>query len=100
MYNTLIELYDELIEERLLRVLSAKDVLPYQDLKMRAALIADDRVVRRVLNGLIAQDLVQRRADRKGIWYLGYVKAQAAERATGLDDVPAPFAKLLSQLAW
>jgi hypothetical protein len=100
MYKTLIELCDELIEERLLQVLSCNEVLSYQDLKIRAALIADDRVVRRVLNGLIAQGLVQRQAGRKGLWYLGYAKAQAVEHATRLDDVPAPFVKLLSQLAW
>jgi hypothetical protein len=65
MYLTLIDLCGELMEERLLQVFSGNEVLPYQDLKTRAALIADDRVVRRVLNGLIARGLMQRQADRK-----------------------------------
>jgi hypothetical protein len=41
MHNPMSELYDELIEERLLQVLSRNNVLPYADLKTRTA--ADDR---------------------------------------------------------
>jgi hypothetical protein len=91
---------EELIERRLLQVLSWNSVLPYADLKTRAAALDDDRAFRRVLNELIAHGLVRRKADRKGLWYLGYVLAQPAEHRASLDEAPAPFRKLLSELMW
>jgi hypothetical protein len=100
MHTPMNELYDELIEERLLQVLSHNDVLPYADLKTRAAALADDRAFRRVLNELIARGLVRRKADRKGLWYHGFAMVQPADYAASLDEVPAPFRKLLSELAW
>jgi hypothetical protein len=93
------ELCKEQIERRLLQVLTRSDVLPYALLKTRAAANADDASFRRVLNELIANGKVQRRAARRGLWYHGYAKAPA-DHATGLDDIPAPFRKFLSELAW
>jgi hypothetical protein len=99
MYNPPIELCDELVERRLLQALSCNSVLPYSALKARAA-SADDRSFRRVVDDLIARGLVQRKADRKGLWYLGYAIAQPAERRASVDEAPAPFRKLLSELMW
>jgi hypothetical protein len=100
MYNPPAKPYDELIEERLLQALAWNNVLPYAELKTRAAAGADDRTFRRVLKELIARGLVQRKAARRGLWYLGYTKAQPADQGASLDDVPAPFRKLLSELVW
>ena len=100
MYNPAIEFCDELIERRLLQVLSWNSVLPYADLKTRAAAANDDRAFRRVIDDLIARGLVRRKADRKGLWYLGYTVAQPADHRASLDDVPAPFRNLLSELMW
>jgi len=57
-----IEFCEEQIEERLLQALTWSDVLPYADLKTRAAARADDATFRRVLNELVKCGLVQRRA--------------------------------------
>jgi hypothetical protein len=100
MHNTTIEIDDELIERRLMVELSQNDVLPYQELKTRAAANAYDHTVRRVLREMIEQGLVQLKPDRKGVWYLGYARSQSADKRSNLDDVPAPFANLLRQLAW
>ena len=100
MYNPPIEFCDELIEQRLLQVLSWDSVLPYAVLKTRAAAAADDCAFRRVIDELIARGLVRRKADRKGLWYFGYSKAQPADYTASLDEVPAPFRKLLSELIW
>jgi hypothetical protein len=99
MNNTPLQLCEEQIEERLLQALTWDDVLPYADLKTRAAASIDDLTFRRVLDELIAGGLVQRKAARRSLWYLGYAKARAGY-ATSLDDVPAPFREFLSQLAW
>jgi hypothetical protein len=90
----------ELIERRLLQVLSWNSVLPYADLKAHTAATADDHTFQRVINELIARGQVRRKADRKGLWYLGYAMAQPAEHRASLDEVPAPFWKLLSELMW
>ena len=95
-----IESCDELIERRLLQVLSWNSVLPYAELKARAAIGIDDRAFRRVIDELIAHGLVQRKAARKGLWYLGYAMAQPANERASLDEAPAPFRKLLSKLTW
>ena len=95
-----IDSCDELIERRLLQVLSWDSVLPYADLKMHAAAAADDRAFQRVFNELIASGLVRRKAARKGLWYLGYAIAQPVGYQASLDEVPAPFRKLLSELMW
>jgi hypothetical protein len=100
MYNPAIESCDELIERRLLQVLSWNSVLSYVDLKTRAAAADDDRAFRRVIDDLIARGLVRRKADRKGLWYLGYTVAQPADYRASLDEVPAPFRNLLSELMW
>jgi hypothetical protein len=100
MCNVINEIYDELIEERLMQVLSRDGVLPYQELKTRAAASTDDRAVRRVLQAMIERGLVKQQADRKAMWYLGYAQAQSADRESCLDDVPAPFAQLLRELVW
>ena len=99
MKHTPIELCEEQIEERLLQALTWSDVLPYADLKMRAAASADDATFRRVLNQQIACGLVQRRVARRGLWYLGYAKASADYEA-GLGDIPAALRKFLSELVW
>jgi hypothetical protein len=99
MNNLPIELGDQLVEERLLQVLAWNNVLPYVELKTRAIASVDDCTFRRVINGLIARGLVQRQVARRGLWYLGYAKAPA-DHVASLDDVPAPFRKLLSELAW
>jgi hypothetical protein len=99
MNHTSLQLCEEQIEERLLQALTWDDVLPYTDLKTRAAASIDDITFRRVLNELIAGGLVQRKAARRSLWYLGYAKT-SANYATSLDDVPAPFRKFLSELAW
>jgi hypothetical protein len=97
--NTAPEIYEELIEQRVMQALCQSDVLPYQVLKTRAAAGADDRALRRVLQGLIASGLVTRKADRRCVWYLGYAQAQPANDQSALDDLPAPFAQLLRELA-
>jgi hypothetical protein len=100
MYNPPIEFCDELIEQRLLQALSWNSVLPYADLKTRVAAAAADCAFRRVIDELIARGLVRRKADRKGLWYLGYAVAQPEDHRASLDEVPAPFRKLLSELMW
>jgi DNA-binding IclR family transcriptional regulator len=100
MRNATIEIPDELIEERLMLALARNDVLPYQERKTSVAANADDRTVRRVLQEMIERGLVQQQAARKGLWFLGYAKTQAAAQAASLDDAPAPFASLLRELAW
>jgi hypothetical protein len=99
MNQSPIDLCEEQIEERLLQALMWSDVLPYADLKARAAARADDVTFRRVLDELIASGLVQRRAARKSLWYFGYTQAQADHEAS-LDDIPAPFREYLSALIW
>jgi hypothetical protein len=88
-----------LIEQRLLQVLPSNRVLPYADLKTRAA-IADDRAFRRVVNELLARNLMRRKADHKGLWYVGYAMGQPLDQRVSLDEVPAPFRELLSELIW
>jgi hypothetical protein len=83
----------------LLQVLSWNTVLPYADL-MTCAAVADDHALRRVANELIACGLMHRKADRKGLWYVGYAMAQPADHRASFDEVPAPFRKLLSELVW
>jgi hypothetical protein len=100
MDNSPIELCDELIEERLLQTLAWSNVLPYAELKMRVAAAADDSMFRRELDQLLARGLVRRKAAREILWYLGYARSQPADRLAGLDDVPAPYRSLLSELAW
>jgi hypothetical protein len=99
MNHTPLQLCEEQIEERLLQALTWEAVLPYADLKMRAAASVDDITFRRVLDELIAGGLVQRKAARRSLWYLGYAKAPA-DYLTNLDDALAPFRKFLSELAW
>ena len=99
MNHTSLQLCEEQIEERLLQALTWDDVLPYADLKTRAAASTDNLTFRRVLDELIAGGQVRRKAARRSLWYLGYAKAPAGY-ATGLDDLPAPFRKFLSELAW
>ena len=100
MYNPPIECCDEFIEKRLLQVLSRNSVLPFADLKKRAGAASSDRAFRRMIDELIARGLVRRKADRKAIWYLGYALAQPADHRASLDEVPAPFRKLLTELIW
>ena len=100
MNNPAIEYCDERIEQRLLQVLAWNSVLPYADLKMRVASAAADCSFRRVIDELIARGLVRRQADRKGLWYLGYTIAPPADHRASLDEVPAPFRRLLSELIW
>ena len=100
MYSPSIDSCDELIERRLLQVLSGNRVLPYANLKAHVAAGIDDHAFRRVIDELIARGLVRRKADRKGLWYLGYAMAQPADHRASLDEVPAPFRKLLSELIW
>jgi hypothetical protein len=99
MNHTVLQLCKEQIEERLLQALTWSDVLPYAELKTRAAASADDVTFRRVLNELIASGLVRQRVARRGLWYRGYAKAPADLEAS-LDDIPAPFRKFLSELVW
>jgi hypothetical protein len=100
MYSLPTVSCDELIERRLLQVLSYNGVLPYADLKSRASAADDDRAVRRVIDELIACGRVRRKAAHKGLWYLGYAIAQPADHRASLDEAPAPFRKLLSELMW
>ena len=100
MNNRPIDLCDELIEERLLQTLAWSTVLSYAELKLRAAAGADDRIFRRELDQLVARGLVRRKAACDVLWYLGYTQAQPAERSGDLGDMPAPYRKLLSELAW
>ena len=97
MYHTAAAQCEELIEGRLLQTLAQHEVLSYGALKNRAAPGADDRSVRRVLRALIAAGQVRRRPDYNCVWYLGF--ARAANAGAGLDDLPAPFARLLRELA-
>ena len=90
----------ELIERRLLQALSWNTVLPYADLKMRAAAATDDRAFRAVIDELIGCGLVQRKAGRNGLWHIGYALAQPGDDRASLDEAPAPFRKLLSELMW
>ena len=94
-----IDLCEEQIEQRLLQALTWSDVLPYADLKARAAAHADDAAFRRILNDLISCGLVQRRAARRGLWFFGYAQVQADLEAS-LEDIPAPFREYLSALVW
>ncbi len=98
MSNPTLAISDELIEGRLMQALSEHDVLPYQGLKVRAAAGADDRTVRRVLQGMIDAGQVRRKAERNCLWYLGYAKALPADQEPIPDDIPAPFARLLREL--
>jgi hypothetical protein len=91
---------DEVIERRLLQALSCSSVLPYADLKARAAAADDDNAFRRVIDELIASGLVRRKAARNGLWYFGYALAQPGDQRDNLDEAPAPFRKLLSELMW
>jgi hypothetical protein len=99
MKQLTIDLCEEQIEERLIQALTWSDVLPYADLKARAAAPADDAAFRRVLNELISCGLVQRRAARRGVWFFGYAQVQADPEAS-LADIPAPFREFLSALVW
>ena len=99
MDNLPIEFCDELVEVRLLQALAWNNVLPYVELKTCAMAGVDDSTFRRVLYQLIVRGLVQRKAACRGLWYLGYAKVPANQEAS-LDDVPAPFRKLLSELVW
>jgi hypothetical protein len=100
MDNRAIEHYEQLAEERLLQALAWNNVLPYAELKMLAATSVDDATFQGVLNELIARGLVQRKADRRSLWYIGYAQAQPANRAVRFDEPPAPFRDFLSELAW
>jgi hypothetical protein len=100
MDNLPIELRDQLVEEWVLQALTWEDVLPYAELKMRAAIRADDATFQRVLNELIARGLVQRKAARRSLWFIGYTHGQPASNNDCLDDVPAPFRDFLRELAW
>ena len=95
-----IDTCTELIERRVLHVLSGDTVLPYAELKMRAAAAHDDHAFRHVIDELIGCGLVRRKAAKKQLWYLGYASAQPADQRASLDEVPAPFRKLLSELMW
>jgi hypothetical protein len=90
----------ELIERRLLQALSWNTVLPYADLKMRAAAAHDDHAFRAVIDELIGCGQVRRKAGRNGLWYIGYALAQPGADRSSLDEAPAPFKKLLSELMW
>lgn len=90
---------EELIEGRLLQALAQHEVLSFGALKNRAAPGVDDRTVRRVLRELIGAGQVQRLPARNCVWYLGFARAAAATYGAGLDDLPAPFARLLRELA-
>lgn len=81
--NRKSELHDELIEERLLQVLSWNNGLPYADLKTRATAVADDRAFRRVLNELIVRGLVRRKADRSQRPVVSRVREGAASGLRG-----------------
>ena len=100
MDNRAIEHWEQLAEERLLQALAWNKVLPYAELKTRAATRIDDATFQRVLNELIARGLVQRKADRRSLWYIGYTQAQPANHAARFDELPAPFRDFLSELAW
>ena len=95
-----MDTWTELIERRVLQVLSGHTVLPYADLKTRAAAAEDDSAFRRVIDELLGCGLVRRKAAKKELWYLGYALAQPAQDRTSLDEAPAPFRKLLSELMW
>ena len=99
MDNLPIELRDQLLEEWVLQALAWDDVLPYAELKARAAIRADDATFRRVLDELITRGLVQRKAGRRSLWYIGYAQRRPAAHDTCLDDMPAPFRELLMGLA-
>ena len=100
MDNRTIEHCEQLAEERLLQALAWSNVLPYAELKKRAATNADDATFQRVLNELIARGLVQRKAARQSLWYIGYAQARPANHEARFDDAPAPFRKFLSELIW
>jgi DNA-binding IclR family transcriptional regulator len=100
MDNLPIELRDQIVEEWVLQALTREEVLPYTELKMRAANRADDATFHRVLNELIARGLVRRKAARRSLWYIGYSQARPATREACLDDIPAPFREFLRELAW
>jgi hypothetical protein len=100
MDNRAIEHYEQLAEERVLQALVWSNVLPYTELKMRAAVSADDAIFKRVLNELIARGLVQRKAACQSLWYIGYTRAWPANAAAHFDDMPAPLREFLSKLAW
>ena len=94
-----IDLCEEQVEERLIQALMWSDVLPYADLKARAAAHADGAAFRRILNDLISCGLVQRRAACRGLWFFGYAQVQANHEVS-LDDIPALFRDYLSTLIW
>jgi coproporphyrinogen III oxidase-like Fe-S oxidoreductase len=100
MENLPIELRDQLVEEWVLQALICDAVLPYAELKTRAATRTDDATFQRILNELIARGLVQRKAARRSLWYIGYTQARPANPEAWLDDIPAPFRAFLRELAW
>jgi hypothetical protein len=99
MYHTPETQCEELIEGRVLQTLAQHEVLSYGALKSRAAPGADDRTVRRVLRALIAAGQVRQQPAHNCVWYLGFARATAATHGAGFDDLPAPFARLLRELA-
>jgi hypothetical protein len=67
MDNRAIEHCEQLAEKRLLQALAWSHVLPYAELKTRAAINVDDTTFQRVLNELITRGLVQRKAARQSL---------------------------------
>jgi len=100
MDNRAIEHCEQLAEKRLLQALAWSHVLPYAELKTRAAINVDDATFQRVLNELITRGLVQRKAARQSLWYIGYTQAQPANNPARFDDLPIPFRAFIRELAW
>ena len=54
----------------------------------------------RVLADLIDRGLIARRAQRQGLWYVGYARPRTAEQEVKLEDLPPAVAAFLSELPW
>ena len=79
----------------MLQALTWDNVLPYAELNMRAATRIDDATFQRLLNELIARGLVQQKAARRSLWYIGYAQAQPENYPSRFDELPAPFRDFL-----
>jgi predicted ArsR family transcriptional regulator len=89
----------ELIERRILATLATRGVLPISALRAAHGGCLDDRAARELLERLVAEGLVVRRAHRGGLWYIGYALAKpASEPRPSAESIPAPFRGLFAAL--
>jgi hypothetical protein len=89
----------ELIERRLLALLTTRGALPASALRAASGSL-DDRAAREILARLVAEGLIVRRPHRRGLWYVGYALAEPAPGSQPpAACIPAPFRRLFEALA-